>query len=242
VKEIIKKIDENPEEKYFAELGRYVYYNLPEVDHREDMKMKEMMIQQGWKVVEISAGDYSISVDGNSIVMVERKADDFLIGIMNKSLLLQLKRMYEENPDAIHHLLIVDKTLTQILAQAIKHDMTVNQIIGFIGSLISRGFYPIFTGSTQMTSRILESIRRKVYEMESDELHKPVYNKIKIGGETIIIFPGINEKLGKLLVDRFGSIENLCKQDIYTLTSVPGIGTKKAENIYKYLHGGNIPR
>lgn len=236
----IESIENSTTEEEYKEnvykLGEFIYKNLPKVDHREDDKIKEMMINQGWRVVEISDGDYEIPIDGNNIVVVERKSRDFLGGIIDKSLLLQLKRMYSENPDAIHHLLIVDRTMTEVMAQAIQHDMTISQVIGFIGSLISRGFYPIFTGSTEMTAKILESVRRKVYEIESDELHKPVYHKIKIGGGTIITFPGIDEKIGKSLCNKFGSIENLCKQDISSLMTVDGIGKKKAEIIYKYLH------
>lgn len=219
------------------ELAMEFVKNRPKVDHREFDKMKELMVEQGWRIVEIDAGDYSMPISKQEdIVMVERKADDFVTGMIDKSLHLQLKSMLASKPNAMHYLLVVDKTMTEVIASAIERQMYPNQVMGFLGSLISRGFYPIFTGSYQATAKLLDVVRRKVFELESDEVHKPIHHKIKLGGATIITFPGIDEKLGKALVDRFGSIENICKQDTEHLQSVEGVGPKKAQQIYNYLH------
>lgn len=223
--------------EFAREIARRCIDNRPRVDHREQEKIKKMMIEDGWKVVELEAGDYSMPiVEQDDIVIVERKANDFLGGIIDKGLHLQLKRMVAENPHAMHHLLMVDKTLSEVLGQGVSRQIYPNQLMAFIGSLISHGFYPIFTGSTDITAKLLKVIQRKVFELESDKMGKPIHHKVKMTGATIITFPGVDEKLGKALIDRFQTIENLCKQDVEALCDVPGIGKKKAQKIYDYLH------
>ena len=237
LKEMMDKLEKEWDDETAIQVAKYFVNNRPTIDHREQEKIKELMIEQGWKIVEIEAGDYSMPIVGiDDIVIVERKANDFIGGIIGKSLHLQLKHMVSENPNAMHYLLIVDKTLTEVIGQAVERNIYPNQMLGFIGSLISHGFYPLFTGSTEATAKLLEVIRRKVFELESDEAKKPIHHKIQIGGSTIITFPGVDEKLGKALIDRFRTIENLCKQDLDALCDVPGIGKKKAQKIFDYLH------
>jgi ERCC4-type nuclease len=237
VGQMMDKLEQEWNDELAIELARLFVENRPKVDHREQEKIKNMMIEDGWRVVEIEAGDYSMPiVEQDDIVMVERKAEDFLGGIIDKGLHLQLKRMVSEKPNAMHHLLIVDKTFTEVFGQGINRQIYPNQLLGFIGSLIAHGFYPIFTGSTNASANLLKVIQRKVFEMESSETGKPIHHKVRIGGASIVTFPNIDEKLGKALIDRFRTIENLCKQDIDTLCDVPGIGKKKAQKIYDYLH------
>lgn len=237
VGQMMDKLEQGWDDELAIELARLVVENRPRVDHREQEKIKKMMIEDGWKVVELEAGDYSMPiVEQDDIVVVERKANDFLGGIIGKGLHLQLKQMVAENPNAMHHLLIVDKTMTEVLGQGVERQIYPNQLLAFIGSLIAHGFYPIFTGSTSASAKLLEVIRRKVFELESDETGKPIHHKVKMGGATIVTFPGVDEKLGKSLIDRFRTIENLCKQDVDALCDVPGIGKKKAQKIYDYLH------
>jgi len=235
--QIMDKLEEEWDDELAVELAKLFVENRPKVDYREQEKIKEMMIEDGWRVVELEAGDYSMPiVEQDDIVIVERKANDFLGGVIDKGLHLQLKRMVIENPNAMHYLLIVDKTFSEVLGQGMSRQIYPNQLMAFIGSLIAHGFYPIFTGSTDATAKLLKVIQRKVFELESDKTGKPIHHKVKIGGATIVTFPGIDEKLGKALIDRFKTIENICKQDVDALCDVPGIGKKKAQKIYDYLH------
>jgi Fanconi anemia group M protein len=235
--EMMDELEKSWNDELAIHVAKEFISNRPKIDHREYEKIRHLMIEEGWRVVEIEAGDYSMPIVGQEdIVMVERKANDFIGGVIDKGLHLQLKRMVAENPNAMHYLLIVDKTLTEVIAHGVERQIYPNQILGFVGSLISHGFYPLFTGSTEATAKLLDVVRRKVFELNADEAKKPVHHKVQMGGATIVTFPGVDEKLGKALVDRFRTIENLCKQDVDSLCQIEGIGKKKAQKIFDYLH------
>ena len=233
-------------ESLLRSIGYTTVMDRPYIDHREYIKMQELMIEQGWKVVEIKSGDYKIR-HKDQIAMVERKAMDFLGGQFKGNLMLQLKEMYAESPDALHHLLIVDRTLGEVVSQAVKHGVYINAVYAFVASLIAHGFYPVFSGSTENTAKLLDVLRRKVFEVEMGL--KPIHHKIKIEGATIITFPGVDEKIGVLLAKRFKTVENMCKASVDDLQELHGIGPKKAISIYDYLHSDlrnmfrvNIPK
>lgn len=223
-----------------GQIGYLMLQKSPKVDHREWDRMKDLMNSIGFQVVkidsegkeegcELNVADYEQRLRDGKCVVVERKSDDFFSSIFDGRLFEQISNIID-NDNIICGFLIIDKSLTDLLSMARENNISENVVFGTIVSCCLKGFPPLFVGSVENFSKIVDILFFKAYDGKS-RIFMP---KLTVGkGEDIITFPGVDRVIGKRLYEHFGSIKAIVNADEKQLMEVKGVGKKIAEKIVR---------
>lgn len=209
---------------------------MPFVDSREHDTMKKLAKERGFSEKMLETGDYQSDEDTNGkYIKFERKSDDFLSSIFSENLYLQLRNMVND-PKTKNAYLIVDKSLFEIQKEAIQRGVHPETVLGMISSLTLRGFPPIFSDNQTNCMTIIE----KTFLKHVDGKSRDVCEKTIIGGENLIVFPGIDQKIGKNLLMKFSSFKSVANATVEELMEVDGIGPVLAQRIYNLCNNRKV--
>jgi ERCC4-type nuclease len=190
--------------------------------------MKELADEKGYKKCHLEYGDYESDPDVNGKVLrIERKSDDFLQSIWDRSIYNQLKRM-NNAPSTAQSYLILDKLYSHYRVLAIKLNISEEIIFGGVSKLCVLGFPPMPCESKYEAIGLIDSLMRRHVDGKSRDVHE----KTIIGGENLLVFPGVDVVLGKRLLAKFGTFKNVANANQKSLMEVDGIGPTMADRIY----------
>jgi len=197
------------------------------------MDMQNLSDAKGYDVCQLEFGDYESEPDGNGkVIRVERKSADFLGSMMDGNIFQQLKRMNNDETTA-KSFLVVDRNFTDVMKEAILRDMHPNVVYGYIASLSQYLYHPpIFLDNKMHTIEFIDSVFKK----HIDEKDHSVHEKTRIGGDNLLVFPGVDTVIGKKLMTHFGSFRAIACAEVEDLKLVHGVGEKTAKRVYDLCH------
>lgn len=205
-------------------------------DHREKgSAVLKALVDFGAKLdlQQLAVGDFLLS---ERTVVEYKTVPDFVDSLIDGRLLSQLKSLKQYS----RPLLVIEGT-EDIYSQRKIHP---NSIRGMLATItISYGIPIISTKSSRETAGLLYAIARR----EQQATQEFQYHSGKPQTETerleyvVAGISGIGASLAKPLLERFQTIQNIANASLEELQEVPGIGKKKAEDIYavmrqKYLN------
>ncbi len=202
------------------------------VDYREEGKgVAEALTRLGAAIFyqQLDIGDYVIS----DRIVVERKTiDDLARSVFDGRLFDQARRLaeYYEIP-----VLIVEGDLSMLEKITEK---VVEVKMALIAASIDLGIRVIYSGSVLETAKLL-------YHMACREQYgsrRPVIIHRKRRFEQLWMqqlyvvqsLPSIGPRLAEKLLERFGSIEAICRASIVELENV--LGEARARQVYRVIH------
>lgn len=204
------------------------------VDFREPddkiAKLKTVLGENSVEVVVSEVGDYFTP---DRKVGIERKSlDDYLSSMTGR-----LKQQLKELKDAFEYpYLFVEGSMDDFLY--IDRRFHPNAIIGSVASVLAHSQVPIvFTGSFFIP--LLVKVIEKHYDgkvVEYTPIRKPKPTKDDYKLNILCAFPGINMSRAKLLLEKFGSIEQIVNAPVEELMQVKGIGEKLAKQIKEVIY------
>ena len=204
------------------------------VDYREEKSgIPQLLESAGLKIVRtnLSVGDYVLS---NEIVIERKNAYDFVHSLFDGRLFDQARRLRETYGSAI---IIVEGNPIRIR----RYKSRSRQIYAAIATLtLDFDIKILYSEGIEHTAIIIESLARRLMrtQREAVVLHKKPKLETLRDQQLYVIqsFPSIGVKTAKKILEKFGSIKDFCNATISELSSVEGIGEKKAEQIYKLLN------
>ena len=203
-------------------------------DYREkESGIPDLLKEFGVVVVleNLSVADYVISEK----IGVERKAvSDLVASVFDKRFFDQLSRLREAYEEPF---LLVEGNLEYIKNITDKWD-AINAAI--VSAVVDLGIRVIYSISKRDTAYILYKIAEKANHKGQGSLinlhDKPKFESLKDMQLYVVeALPHVGTKLAIKLLEKFGSIEGLCKASVTDLEKVVG-SRKRAEEIYKVLH------
>ena len=206
------------------------------VDDREKSSgLIELLNEIGMKVVvrRLPCCDYII----NNEIAIERKTGrDFLVSILDGRLFRQAKAMKNSLPRPIF---LIEGNPFQI-----DMDFTPESIRGVILSLQVIWYIPVlFSKSKEDTCRIFKMLGTQE-QMQTDLLIlRHGYRPKKLITRQLYLLqglPNVGPRLAKRMLNQFGTVRGVMQADIEALSTIEGIGKKKAESICDVLDAQEI--
>ena len=201
------------------------------VDDREKSSgLIELLVNKGIEVTirHLPCCDYII----NNEIAIERKTGrDFLVSIVDGRLFKQAKAMKNSLPRPIF---LIEWNPFQV-----DMDFTPESIRGVILSLQVIWYIPVlFSKSKADTCRIFKMIGEQEQTQTNLLTLRHGYRPKKLITRQLHILqglPNVGPLLAKRLLEYFGNVRKVMQTDMETLSTIEGIGKKKAENICNVL-------
>lgn len=175
------------------------------IDHREKNSLVYIQLNKmGFETEfrELKVGDYIVKG-----VVIERKTiSDFLSSMINKRLLKQIQELQQYK----NKLLIIEGISEQELYEEKNFSINPNAIRGFLLSILLKHKIPTaYTKNSEDTAKFISVLSKK--KPTSISLKANKRNLSKNGQLEFILegFPNIGPKKAKLLLEKFGSIQNI---------------------------------
>ena len=199
------------------------------------------------RIVQMKVADYVVKV-GNKAVAVERKTlGDFISSFRSGRLweqLVALSKLEEyEGAEVVRRLLVIERRDGDI---DFLNERGVASFIGAQMECIYTYHVPIVQveGKDGMAQflRVLVSREQKGLneKMPPARWFTPrIPSDLPMKDQKLLfltMIPGVGDKLALGLLDRYVSIERLCKASPRDLQRIHGIGNKKANVIFEFLH------
>ena len=204
-------------------------------DYREkNSGVPDLLRDLGVTVIfdNLSVADYVLSDE----VGIERKSvSDLVSSVFDKRFFDQLNRLSEAYKEPY---LLVEGNLDRI-KEITSRWKAINAAL--LSATVDLGIRVIYSSDKKDTAEILLKIAEKISKRATTHfainLHeKPKFENLRDMQLYVIeSFPNIGAKLAEKLLERFGSIENICKASVLELEKVVG-SRKRAEDIYKIIH------
>jgi len=202
------------------------------VDERErGSGVPEALQELGVAIVfqQLGVGDYVVS----DRVAVERKTvEDLAKSVFDGRLFDQARRLseYYETP-----IIVVEGSFSE-LERVTSRSFQVRMAL--LAVSIDYGVRIAYSASPTETAKILASLARR----EQCESRRPVVVHRKPRFEKLWMqqlyvvqsFPGIGPRLAEKLLEKFGSIEAICRASIVELERV--VGYERAKKLYQIIH------
>jgi ERCC4-type nuclease len=204
------------------------------VDHREHIKMLDLLSDLGFEVVHLNTGEGDVA---SRRVSIERKEDDLISSLFDDRRLRQLGAMREE---AEFSFLIVTKSFEQVRRDAQKRGLSVRTLIGYVASLCAVGYPPLFIANKKEAATLMSRIVNKI-EDDVPRIYVPrpkAPHASEYRDAIIQALPGIGLKTRRLLVEEFKTLAGLCTASPEDIAGVNGIGQATAERVFEILHVG----
>ncbi|MEM2102217.1 MAG: ERCC4 domain-containing protein [Candidatus Bathyarchaeia archaeon] len=212
-----------------------VIFDEREKNSRVPSHLKTLGIQVEPRLLEVA--DYVVSPE----CAIERKQEnDFLKSLYSGRLFDQIRRLSQHY---FHPVLIVEGELPLTVKRMEKPG-------AFWGALTSLVFmYNVsvfFTPDAEQTAQLIHSLakrKNKVLPTNVPFVHKkPKSTSIeKIQLHLIASLPGLGPILAKRTLEHFRSVRKVFAASVAELSSVKGVGRKKAEKIVKLLDAAYKP-
>jgi DNA excision repair protein ERCC-4 len=202
------------------------------VDEREkNSGIPDLLKQMGILVIfqNLSVGDYIISDD----VVIERKSvEDLVSSVFDKRLFDQIERLSEVYPEPI---LLIEGDLSKIRMITDRWKAINNALIS---TAIDYNIKVLYSRDREDSAEIIKKVAERIQNRSSKRIislhHKPKFESLNEVQRYIVeSFPNIGSTLANKLLEKFGTIYNICNASITDLEKV--IGRKKAEDMYRIL-------
>ena len=206
------------------------------VDHREHWLIRSYLAELGFEISHLHTGEGDVS---SSRVSIERKEDDLLPSLFDGRRLSQLGAMREE---AEFSFVIITKSWDEIKQDAADKGMSTRTLLGYIASLCSVGYPPIFMPDHYDAANLMHRIVEKI-EDDIPRLYvpRPKRPKPKEYRDALLeALPKVGLKTRRKLVEAFGNIATIASASVEDLKAVEGIGEATAQRIYDVFHEGSI--
>ncbi len=180
----------------------------------------------------LHTGDYQLNH-----LLVERKTiPDLASSIKDGRLFMQASRLKKSGSPG---LFIIEGTVRDLLKTGMKRQV----IQGAIISIVLKFELPLLRSiSPEETALLMIYAARQIYfprdskRYKSNSVRKRINDKFRDQMNVLHGIPGVGFKRAVLLLKKFGSIANLTEASVEEIKSIPGIGNKNAETIFKTLH------
>ena len=204
------------------------------VDDREPSLIRTELLKAGWQQARLYSGDYLFQTVNYKWVCITRKTIPDLLASMGKAFGKQLLTMSESYE---YRILLVEgnwRTIDGYIEtdRGIQrwHDSAANN---YIRSWQDRGV------TIERTANEGHTIRRlnELYAYYMRDVHAGGLPKKIEGDPRLLAFgEGIGAKMGKKLLERFGSLRGVACADVGQLIQVEGIGKGRAEGIFNHFN------
>ena len=202
--------------------------NMIKIDDRENDEFKLVCdIFLKCKISRLSVGD--IEVD--NIIYEHKKPADFISSIYDGRLFRQIKEM-KNNYD--HCYILVSGTISEIMESP---KIQYNSMMAAITSCFVRGCPIIFCDNYETLCGVVKVLSEKLNDGKSRTI--PI-EKSSIEDDQLRLIcqlPGVGEKSGQALLDRFGSPIDVFGASRDEIIKIKGIKEKTYNKIQKVLHG-----
>jgi len=183
----------------------------------------------------LDVGDYLLP---SSYACERKKGRDLMSSVMSGRLYEQLNNLCQFQ----HPILAI---ISDNLWRDFYHTQSKyvhKQYIGVLTTLTAK--YPTLRvmhfDSDDMFADYLASLYKKLTEDKESTRPKPIFRKgkkIQIRMENCLTAgEGISVGYSKKFLDRYNSIDEICKATVDDMTKISGVGKSKAESLYKLLH------
>lgn len=176
-------------------------------------------------IVRLEQGDYAI---GDRILIERKTARDFIDTLVERDLFAQLKALAEAAPLPI---LIIEGG--DIYTQ---RDIHPNAVRGALAAITADlRVVPLFTRDEEDTAQMIYVLasREAGGEREPRFPGRKSYHSLAAQQEGIVAaFPEIGLKNARLLLEHFGTVQQVIDADLEALRAVKGIGERKARQIH----------
>lgn len=201
------------------------------MDTRESDETKEILnLFLNPKEEMLLVGD--IIVD--DILCIEhKKNDDFISSVFDGRLFNQIESMKNNFP---HYYIMVSGSITDLLYIANEQNC-YNPIMGAISSCFVRGCPIIFCDDLPNMCEIIKTLGNKLTDGKTRTISIQKSSIKDDQLKVICSLPGISEKRGQLLLDRFKTPMNIFNSYIEDFTNIKGVGNKTFNKMIEILNG-----
>lgn len=201
---------------------------MVQIDDRESDGFKTIcqIFLSDVEIKRLDVGD----IVHNGIVYEHKQPEDFVSSVKDGRLFSQIEKMkmnYERS------YILVSGSLTDL----IEVGMAYNSVIGSLTSCFARGCPVIFCDSYENLCAIVKNLSEKLVDNKdrsTTEIKLPIKNDSL---RLVCSLPGISQKKGQALLDKFGSPMAIFGASIDELMEVDKIGIKIANKIKLILKG-----
>jgi Fanconi anemia group M protein len=203
------------------------------IDYREKSSTVHIQLSKmGFEIEfkELKVGDYIVKD-----VVIERKTiSDFLNSMINKHLLKQLDEMQQ----CKNALLIIEGISEKELYKENDYSINPNAVRGFLLSILLKHKIPIiYTKNAEDTAKFISVLSKKKSSTISLKANKRNLGRNEQLEFILEGFPNIGPKKAKLLLEKFGSIQNVILAPTEELKKILGKNSQVIREIIerKYL-------
>ncbi len=199
-------------------------------------------------VTNLEAGDYIVVADDRAVVVERKTFRDFITSYRNGRLWEQLVRMLAqdrfENIPVVRRLLIIERSELDTSSEELTR--LESSVIGAQLECIFTYHVPvIFLEGRNSVERFLRVLVKREEDGKNDReipsrWYRPRFHKELPEKDQRCYFlgaiPGVGDQLASQLMERYGSVDDLCRASVKDLQKVPGFGKKRAERLHQFLH------
>lgn len=175
------------------------------IDYREKNSfVASELVKLGFGIEfrELKIGDYIVK----DIVIERKTVADFISSMINHHLIKQIEELKQYE----NKLLIIEGISEKELYNDYKEGVNANAIRGFLLSIILKHKIPVmFTKNSEDTAKFISVLSKKQTNETPLNGKKKTLNKKEQLQFVIESFPNVGPKKSKLLLEKFGSIQNI---------------------------------
>lgn len=204
-------------------------------DTREPETITSKLLETGWLKNTMQSGDYWFLTCNQRSVGIERKTVLDLLGSISNRLSIQLYGLLEQYDISI---LLIEGSWKTVLNRIITDRgieyYTWTVAWNYLRTWQDRGV------TLELTSNEGHTVRRlnELYAYYQKEYHAGGLRKQILDDNRLLAIQcdGIGPIIGKILLDKFGSLKNIVNASVQDLLATDKIGIAKAKSIYNHFN------
>ena len=208
-------------------------------DSNEPEIIRSKLLELGWFQQRLYAGDYSFYSINYKHIGIERKAIPDFASSLGERLSEQLYRMTEHYDISILLLegswqIVRDNVMVVKGVESWGWSMAWNYLLS---CQLQKGIALYFTANEGHTIKALNEL----YSYFQKAVHTGGVSRSIVGDPRLLAFQcgGIGPKIGKALLEKFGSIKNVANADIKDYLEVEKMGKVRAQRLLDHLTKDN---
>jgi DNA excision repair protein ERCC-4 len=201
-------------------------------DYREEKSgVPELLKKLGALVIleNLSVGDYVV---GEGVIIERKSVTDFVKSIFDKRLFDQVSKLKETSSNAF---IILEGSIER----AKRFTSNWNAVLGALVSIqVGYGIGILLSSDVEDTAYLIYKLGEKFSDSQRRTIslvRKPKLSTLRDAQFFVVqSFPNIGPVLAEKLLERFGSIRDICNASISDLQKV--LGEKRAEELFKLIN------
>ena len=191
------------------------------------------------KIDVLDIGDYLVKSKTSEIPVERKTVNDYISSICDGRYHEQLYRLSTLYP--LSYLVVVGDIDSVLMQRKFDREAFISSLISAtlkrspdgVGGIVIPLILPD-EGTFCLFLYYLDKILNegKFIRIPVPRVNKSDMRELLIG--TVATFPGVGTERAKVLLERFGTLQNIVNADVFRLGNVPGIGRGTAVKIYKY--------